>query len=726
LRAVVARPRSAISPILQPGRNCWTVDGPGRFYCIQDADDYFRLLHAVLPEARESIFVLGWDITGSTDLRPGETDVRVPGRFDRLIAHIARRRPHLRVYILIWDYGSVYTLERDPLSRWRFGWRTPRNVRFGFDDRHPVGGSHHQKVIVVDDRIAFCGGIDVTSHRWDTSAHRPDEPQRATTLGGPYGPYHEVQAMVDGPAAASLGRLARERWQALGASRLPAVSPSADDRWPAGIEPDLIGVDIAIARTRPASASLEEVRECEALFPDSIAAARHAIYIESQYFTSDAIGEALGRRLAERDGPEIVVVSPKECHGWLEHNTMGQLREGVFRRLLASDAHKRLRLVYPAASLARDLPTFVHSKVMIVDDVFARIGSANCSNRSMGVDTECDLAVEAGDAQARAGIAHIRDRLLAEHLGLDAGTVKAALARGGSLTALIDAHDGRDRSLARIDLAHEEPTGGEVIQAALDPAEPMGFGSGVERLIPALDVMPGHTPIRVWVLPAIVLAAAGLVGWASTSAFRQSDVQVIPQVIQSVSESRAALWFAIGIVALAGVMLTPLELLAIAAGVVFGPVRGGLVAVVGSIGASALGYGAGRAIGPAGLVHWMRQSSYRSGLQLGRRGVAAVAVWRLSAVGSAGSIQLMCGAARMPFGSYLAGSALGLAPVMLAFSGLGSLLQRTIVNPSIENGAVTIGAALLLIAAGGALRAFFLIRQFAPTLTRHRRRAEFG
>ena len=84
---------------------------------------------------------------------------------------------------------------------------------------------------------------------------------------------------------------------------------------------------------------------------------------------------------------------------------MGAFRDGAFRQLIAADAHKRLRLVYPAASRSRDVPTFVHSKVMIVDDALARIGSANYSHRSMGVDTECDLAVDAGgdpDARARA------------------------------------------------------------------------------------------------------------------------------------------------------------------------------------------------------------------------------------------------------------------------------------------------------------------------------------
>ena len=210
-----AEPRPAI---VQPGHNCWRVDRADRFRCIQDAADYFRWTREALLRARHSIFIVGWDIQANLDLLPGADPAVTtpPTRLDALLAFVVRRRPQLRCYVLIWDHAALYTLERDPLSRWRLGWRMPRQVRFGFDDHHPVGGSHHQKIVVVDDAVAFCGGVDLTGHRWDTSAHRIEEPARATAIGTPYGPYHEVQAMLSGPAAASLGALVRDRWRALG------------------------------------------------------------------------------------------------------------------------------------------------------------------------------------------------------------------------------------------------------------------------------------------------------------------------------------------------------------------------------------------------------------------------------------------------------------------------------------------------------------------------------
>jgi phospholipase D1/2 len=351
--------------IIQPGRNCWRVDRAKACYCVQDAAGYFRLVRRAMLDAHDTIFILGWDFASTIDLEPGGDTSEGPTRLDELLAFVTKRRPQLRCYVLTWDYGSLYTLEREPLTRWRLGWRAKR-VHFGFDDHHPVGASHHQKVIVADDQLAFCGSIDLTGHRWDETAHRVAEPARKTALGKAYEPYHEVQMMVSGPAAAALGELARERWRSFGDDDVPAVAPSSRDLWPDAVTPDLTDVDVAIVRTVPPSETRPAIRECEALFRDAIARAKHSLYIENQYFSDESIADDLIARLQERDGPEIIVVVPKECAGWLERQSMGAFRDAIFERLRAADQHGRLRLVYPIASRAQDVPTFIHSKVMIV------------------------------------------------------------------------------------------------------------------------------------------------------------------------------------------------------------------------------------------------------------------------------------------------------------------------------------------------------------------------
>jgi phospholipase D1/2 len=499
--------------VFRPGHNCWRVERAKRFYCIQDAADYFRLVRHAILQARDTVFIVGWDIQATIDLMPGGAPDNAPTRLNELLKWVVRRRPRLRCYVLIWDYAALYALERDPFARWRLGWRMPRQVRFSFDDRHPIGGSHHQKIVLVDDELAFCGGIDLTGHRWDTAAHRVEEPMRVNATGSPYGPYHEIQAMADGPVAVSLGALVRERWRALGEKTRPRVSPAARELWPDEIEPDLIDVDVAIARTMPPSEREPAIRECERLFLDSIAAAERSIYIESQYFTNDTLGRALAEKLRAPDGPEVIAILPEECPGWLEQQTMGAMRDQALRELTAADCHGRLRLVYPAASRAGDVSTFIHSKVMIVDDRLVRIGSANFSRRSMGVDSECDLAAEAGaDPRHRVGVRHIRDRLIGEHLGMSAAAVAAEVARLGSLRALIDtrASEHADRALLPIDLSTppvEQPA--DIVKAAADPEEPIDLTAGLTELIPPLDARAHRSTRRLW-LSAIAFGVAAL------------------------------------------------------------------------------------------------------------------------------------------------------------------------------------------------------------------------
>ena len=90
--------------------------------------------------------------------------------------------------------------------------------KFCLDSVLPLGCSQHQKIIVVDDSLAFSGGLDLTTHRWDTSEHKLHNPDRCTPDGREYAPFHDIQALVDGDAARALADLARERWkQAKGA-----------------------------------------------------------------------------------------------------------------------------------------------------------------------------------------------------------------------------------------------------------------------------------------------------------------------------------------------------------------------------------------------------------------------------------------------------------------------------------------------------------------------------
>jgi len=181
------------------------------------------------------------------------------------------------------------------------------------------------------------------------------------------------------------------------------------------------------------------VREIEALYLEAIASARHWIYLENQYFTSPVIGDALAMRLAEPDGPEVVVVCPARGGGRMDRLMMDHARNCLIHRLQVADQHGRFRAF--AALAAGDVPITIHSKVMVVDDRLLRVGSANLNNRSLGFDTECDLAIDAGpeDGQTRRAIRGLLDRLLAEHVARPRGQLQAALEGTNSLISSIEA-----------------------------------------------------------------------------------------------------------------------------------------------------------------------------------------------------------------------------------------------------------------------------------------------
>jgi uncharacterized membrane protein YdjX (TVP38/TMEM64 family) len=421
-----------------------------------------------------------------------------------------------------------------------------------------------------------------------------------------------------------------------------------------------------------------------------------------------------------------VIVSPAECHGWLEQTTMGAFRYTVFRQLIAADTYKRLRVLYPAASRTEQVPTFIHSKVMIVDDRLVRIGSANFSRRSMGVDTECDLAVDAAaQGTARAGINRIRDRLLAEHLGLTRDEVAQGIERAGSLRAFIDSRQLAERTLVRIEIPPEDQAApSETARLIADPDEPIAFGSTVEELVPPADATNGLRPLPFPAIPIVVLAIA-LVSLSSAVIWRP-EFRTIQQWLEAAPLLASITWTTAGVIAVAGLAFVPLELMAIAAGVVLDGPRGAVAALLGALAGAALGYALGRRIAPARLPRWMSRRAYRSARQLGARGVIGVLVLRLASVATSGSIQLLCGAGRVPFPTYMTGTLLAFVPAIAALSGLGALLRQTLLAPTIANVLLTIGAAILLTAAAAILRTLLLIRQFAPSMSGQRARAEFG
>jgi phosphatidylserine/phosphatidylglycerophosphate/cardiolipin synthase-like enzyme len=430
--------------VLRPSETCWRVARAARAAFLVDNEAYYAALFEALRAARHSILVLGWAFDPRTRLAPdGSEGPADPDEVGRILVGLTQSRPDLDVRLLIWK-SAYSTTGVHPFLRHRAkSWFARTSVKFREDGDVPLGACHHQKVVVIDDRVAFCGGGDIVTNRWDTPAHLRIDPRRILPHHALYPPRHEVTMLVDGEAAAALGDLFRARWRNAADEDLAPVTACASDPWPASALPSLHDVDVAIARTQPHWKGRPLVEEIRQLTLACIAGAKHTIYLENQYFTSHVVTEALAARLAEPDGPDVILIVTRRAPSWFDQLTMDPGRNPMVRRLHAVDRFGRFRAFAPRTPEGVDI--IVHAKVSVFDDRIVRVGSANLNDRSGGFDTECELAVEGGDPAARAAIARFRDGLLGHFLGVDPSDVADAQRSHGSLPKAIDALNIDDR-----------------------------------------------------------------------------------------------------------------------------------------------------------------------------------------------------------------------------------------------------------------------------------------
>jgi len=443
-----------------------------------DAQDYYRAFYEVASRATRSVLILGWQFDSDVQLLRGH---EVPAGADLksfellpMLDRLCRERPELEVKMLAWDHSLFFALEREVLQKIVFDLATVDRFQFRTDGTVPFGGSHHQKVAIIDGQIAFMGSADICQDRWDTSAHVARDPRRVSRRDEAYKPYHEVQAVFTGSPVRSLLELFAERWAHATGAVLDLDSLSVPYESEDAAEALLARVPVtlrmprscmAFARTVPTAPDREHVHEIRDLYVRAIHAAERLIYIETQYLTSHCVRDALVARLADADKPklEVVLLLPHKPEKFKEEFTIAQPQAAVVDAIVeAARAGGHALGVYnvQAPDDAGGAPIFVyiHAKLMIIDDRFFTMGSANLANRSMTVDSEINAvwAAPEGDQELHAAIRRVRTRLLLEHLG-EAADVAAVVAPEG-LVARLDRtiEEGRGR-LRRHDLEHDIP-----------------------------------------------------------------------------------------------------------------------------------------------------------------------------------------------------------------------------------------------------------------------------
>lgn len=437
--------------ILVPGSNCWLQAEADQAGVLVDARDYYRAFHRAARHARQYIAITGWQFDSNVALLRGEDarEARDEVRMLPMLRELCERNPELRIYILAWDYSLLLALEREWMQQVLFNWDSDR-ILFRFDGSAPLWGTHHQKLVIIDGKLAFTGGMDICDCRWDDRSHPARSTLRCDTGRDPHGPYHDVHAAVTGQVVDRLVELFEARWFNSGGGLLRLPAPVARDDVEVEATLPLPPGPVALSRTfgKTLVPSQEAVHEVRSLYLDAIDSAERFLYLENQYFSSRAIFQALVRRMRDRTRSrlQIVFMLPRQPEALREQLAMGVAQVRLLRTLqrVARQTGHSLG-VYCTASRdedGEDRYTYIHSKLLVVDDRFLTLGSANTTNRSLGLDSELNLAWEAMDGpegrMLRRAIRRLRVSLLAEHMGLQGSAAVRELARAELLVPLLD------------------------------------------------------------------------------------------------------------------------------------------------------------------------------------------------------------------------------------------------------------------------------------------------
>jgi len=401
---------------------------------LVDGRCYFDRLLAVFNEMQAGDLLLFTDWRGDGDEQIGDR-ISVA----HALAALCRRGADVR--------GLVWRSHSDRVS---FSERENRRIadevvaaggEVLLDERVRRGGSHHQKLVVArhgrrpDRDVAFVGGIDLCHGRRDHSEHDGDpQPVELDERYGARPPWHDVQLEVRGPAVADLELTFRERWcdptplNHSGAIRAWFSRIASRERTPLPLPPALPAPPVAgsravqVLRTYPARRPEYEFapggeRSVARAFLKAIAAARHLVYIEDQYFWSAPAAHALARAVRTHPELRVIVVLPRhpDRDGFLSG---GPARRSQSRALHALHRAAPDRVAVYDIESEQGVPIYVHAKVCIVDDTWATVGSDNLNRRSWTHDSELSCAVVDDGPECDSFARDLRLTLWSEHLAL--------------------------------------------------------------------------------------------------------------------------------------------------------------------------------------------------------------------------------------------------------------------------------------------------------------------
>ena len=432
-----------------------------------------------------------------------------------------------------------------------------------------------------------------------------------------------------------------------------------------------------IARTEIATASDAGVNEVARLFEASINAADRFIYIENQFTSAVDIARLLVQRMLDVPQLRVLIVTPKLHSSWFESQAMQSGRGEFIEQFVAADVMDRVRFLYPSTRDAGEaVAVMVHSKVMIVDDRFLRVGSANLNNRSMGADSECDLAFEATSEVHRKYIAGIGRSLIGHFCGVDERDIPTDEA---DLFGFLDrmAEGSGAKSLQPIDPAATVGSMATVVQPVADPREPLHLDRAANRMWTARTILA---------VSGLAAALAGLaLAWQYTSLHDFTDIGFISSVISHPTWSQFAPLFAIAAFVVGGLVVFPVLVLIAATAAALGPWMGFASAATGVLLSSAVLFGIGRVLGHVRLQRLLGRRAARVQGRIISKGVVAVAMIRMVPIAPFSIVNVVAGASKLSLRDFLLGTALGMAPGIAVMAALGAQIADLAGNASWTN-----------------------------------------
>jgi uncharacterized membrane protein YdjX (TVP38/TMEM64 family) len=368
---------------------------------------------------------------------------------------------------------------------------------------------------------------------------------------------------------------------------------------------------------------------------------------------------------------------------------MGTLSSVCVDVLRRADRHRRLSVLYPEdARLAGNQYVNVHAKLMIVDGACLRVGSANLNNRSMGLDTECDVIVDAQrDARVQARISALLLRLVAHHLGAEAAAVQAAWSEHGSLAAAIAALGrGRPKSLEPYQAAAKLGALDSLLADVelIDPPKPIGierlvdefvFRGRAARDLPLRERVP--TGLLLTLFFCVVLAVTRFMTPLSPYLREASFRRMIAALHLA---GPAELWFLVGFIGL-GLLFVPLNLLIILAACLFPIPKAFALTLVGSAVLAACGYGLGRMTAADLMARVLGKTMVYLRQATMRYSTLAIFLVRFFPIAPFAMMNLAAGQARVALAPYFGGTILGLLPGTLALLAFHRSLLLAIDHP---------------------------------------------